>query len=80
MDYANYANKELTEAFIKKEILEAGTTLLVSNAVDQAGRIDFDKLSSILNAYKDALNDIDRDIDYWKKQVYTNGEEAKTNG
>ena len=80
MNYENYADKQLTEAFIKKEILEAGTTLLVSNAVDQAGRIDFDKLSSILNAYKDALNDIDRDIDYWKKQVYTNGEEAKTNG
>lgn len=71
--------KFLTEAYLMKEIIETGTTILVSNAVDQAGKIDFEKLSAILEAYKRALDDANRSIDYWKEQVY-NGEEAKSNG
>lgn len=70
----NYKKQKLAWSIIKKEILETGTAILVSNAVDQAGKIDFEKLSQILDAFKEAKEDIQRDIDYWKNEVYNEAE------
>lgn len=64
-----YYEEKITFEEIKKQALIAGTEILVSNIVDQSGRIDFDKLSNILGAYKDSIEEIEKSISYYKRQL-----------
>lgn len=64
-----YYEEKITFEEIKKKALIAGTEILVSNLVDQSGSIDFDKLSNILGAYKDAIEEIEKNISYYKRQL-----------
>lgn len=64
-----YYEEKITFEEIKKQALIAGTEILVSNLVDQSGRIDFDKLSNILGAYKDSIEEIEKSISYYKRQL-----------
>ena len=56
-----YYQEKLVLLNIQDQILTIGTEIFVSNLVDQAGHIDFEKLSSVLKAYEDAKKDIKRE-------------------
>ena len=56
-----YYQEKLALLNIQDQILTIGTEIFVSNLVDQAGHIDFEKLSSVLKAYEDAKKDIRRE-------------------
>lgn len=77
-----YYEEKITHEEIKKQALIAGTEILVSNLVDQSGRIDFEKLSNILGAYKDAIEEIEKSISYYKRQleIYEKDEYNKEGG
>lgn len=54
---------------IQEQALTIGSEILVSNLVDQAGHIDFEKLSNILQAYDVAKNNIKNEREFAEENL-----------
>ena len=65
----DYYEQKLESYQIAKQILNAGTEILVSNLVDQSGTINFDRLRAILDAYEEARDDIDKSIEWYREHI-----------
>ena len=64
-----YYQERLALLSIQDQILAIGSEILISNLVDQAGHIDFEKLSTILKAYENAKNKINSDREFAEEQI-----------
>ena len=65
----SYNEQKLENYQIAKQILNAGTEILVGNLVDQSGHINFERLQAILNAYQEALDDINGSIEFYTERI-----------
>ena len=74
----SYYEQKLSEATIQKEIITKGTEILISSIVLEGSHVDLLKLENVLKVYNDIYDDIERDCEYYEKEIKLDNEIEKS--